>query len=86
MASTTMPEWRLLRGMAAHPPPRFALQGKSLERMLTTELEEFNREFLLSGKPTGKYSGPEAYHYLKVTIPTTTLNHCCAHALKLKLA
>lgn len=40
--------------------------GKSLERMLTTEPEEFNQEFLLSGKPTGKYSGPEAYHYLKM--------------------
>jgi hypothetical protein len=63
------------------------LQGKSLERMLTTEPEEFNREFLLSGKPTGKYSGPEAYHYLKVTIPpTTTFNHSCAHALELELA
>jgi hypothetical protein len=34
--------------------------------MLTTEPQDFKREFLLSGNPTGQYSGPEAYHYLKV--------------------
>jgi hypothetical protein len=34
--------------------------------MLTTEPAEFHREFLHSGNSTGKYTAPEAYHYLQM--------------------